>query len=466
MKNKYCIALLILLTSWNALAQGSYKIEGNLKGVANAPLVLACYYYSNTQFLPQDTTNTDDKGNFVFSKKKTLPQGLYLLVFPDKKTTIQIIVAENQDFSFSTDTANIIGAMSIKGSKENEIFYGYQQFLAQKRQEAMALQRQKSADLPEKMAALQTQVRGYYDKIVKENASSFAIKLFKISSEPEIPAAPVLPNGKIDSTWRFHYFRNHFFDDFDFGDERLLRTPFFQSKIDKFIKDLTVQTADSLIKSGDFLIAKAQAGKSKRVLEYTISHLANQYENPTILGIEPFFIHIVEKYYFTGVISVSDTGTIRALHNKLDVLKPLLVGQVMPDIGALNYNGGMTYIHQNPAPFKVVIFYSPTCGHCRESAPDIISFYEKNKLKGVEIMAISIGDGEEGWRAFIKEFKWEPLINCYGRTVSRSVSYAKDYDAVTTPTVYILDENNKILARKFPVKELESFLNYRLKNRK
>ena len=51
-------------------------------------------------------------------------------------------------------------------------------------------------------------------------------------------------------------------DDFDFSDERFVRTPFLQSKIERYIKELTVQVPDSLIKEADFMVNKAIAGKN------------------------------------------------------------------------------------------------------------------------------------------------------------------------------------------------------------
>jgi hypothetical protein len=37
-------------------------------------------------------------------------------------------------------------------------------------------------------------------------------------------------------------------------------------------------------------------------------------------------------------------------------------------------------------------------------------------------------------------------------------SYHNLYDAMTTPTIYILDERKKIIAKKLPAERLEEFL--------
>lgn len=60
-------------------------------------------------------------------------------------------------------------------------------------------------------------------------------------------------------------------------------------------------------------------------------------------------------------------------------------------------------------------------------------------------------------RAYIKEMgmKW---INVNGPRTYLKVSYRDQYDADTTPTIYILDSNHKIIGKKLPAAKLEEFL--------
>lgn len=120
----------------------------------------------------------------------------------------------------------------------------------------------------------------------------------------------------------------------------------------------------------------------------------------------------------------------------------------------------LDYIHGIKADYQIVFFYSPTCGHCRESAPKLKVLQDKlhAQNQGVEIMTIAIDGSEEEWRKFVKEFKLENLINGYGLVASRQVVYRNDYDTFSTPTIYVLDKNKKIIARRIGVEDLEPFL--------
>ena len=50
------------------------------------------------------------------------------------------------------------------------------------------------------------------------------------------------------------------------------------------------------------------------------------------------------------------------------------------------------------------------------------------------------------------------MIN--GFDALKDIDFNRKFDVVTTPTIYILDKDKKIIARKMPVEQLEDFMNY------
>ncbi|GAB4054477.1 thioredoxin-like domain-containing protein [Spirosoma litoris] len=469
MKNLLLTALLGVLLLPAASAQSTaetpsagFRITGQIKGLKDTTCVLA-HYFGSTQYIPKDTARVDAAGNMVFEGKKSLPQGLFLVVVP-KKGYLQLLITDDQQFSFETDTTNMIKDMKVTGSKENELFYAYQQQLSKLSDEAQALNIQRKirtddvskAMFNKQMGDLQKQANDYRVQFLKENPTTFAAKLFKATAEPEVPPAPKASNGRPDSVWVFNYFKNHFWDDFDFADERFVRTPFLQQKIERYIKELTVQTPDSLIKEADFLVNKAIAGKNTEVKYYTIYYITSQYEQPKVMGTDGLFVHMFEKYYKTGIMTVSDSSTLKSIGERVATMKPNLVGKILVSPVMSDTLRRPIAFQNIKADYTVVFFYSPTCGHCRESAPKVKKFVDDYKGKGVEVVAIAIDQSPEDWKKFIKEFKLGNAINGYD--FSYRTDYRHQYDVWTTPTIYILDKNKKIIARKLPVEQMEDFM--------
>ena len=459
MKFTSTLFFLLLCVFYRANAQGNYRIEGQVKNFKSGDCILANYY--GTQIYAKDTAKIDANGKFVFEGEKPLLGGVYEVVYPDRKNLFRVLITDDQQFSFQCDTTDLISSTKFSGSRDNELFYQFQKFMREKDTQYKQLKDSKLPETDKRYKDLQEQRKAFYDKFMSDNEGTFTVKLFKTSAEPEIPPAPKKANGKVDSLWMFNYYKAHFWDSFDFADERMIQTPFLEQKLKRYFQDLTIQSEDSITKEADFVVGKAIAGKKKDLISYCIWFITNQYENAKIVGTEGVFVHMGEKYYLTGIMPVSDTSTLKNVRDRIKVLKPLLVNKVIPDIGVMSYRAAdrLEYIHGVKADYQVLFFYSPTCGHCRESAPKLKALQEKLYSQGVELMTISVDGSEDEWRKFIKEFKLENLINGYGLVASRQVVYRTDYDVFFTPTIYILDKSKKIISRRLGVEDIEPFLN-------
>jgi len=77
--------------------------------------------------------------------------------------------------------------------------------------------------------------------------------------EPKIPPAAEHPGGRYDSAYAYRYFKNHYWDNINFFDERLARTPsvLFEDRIDKYFKTLVYHNADSVNKEIDWMLGYA-----------------------------------------------------------------------------------------------------------------------------------------------------------------------------------------------------------------
>jgi thiol-disulfide isomerase/thioredoxin len=433
-------------------AQG-YRIEANVNGFKDSTFVIGHYNRNRTQFVPKDTAKADANGVVVFEGKTDLPGGLYVVLFPGNSRWIELLYSGKEPrFSISTDTTDMIGHMKIKGSKENEIFYAYQNEIIGREKQVEQLQKEKN---DAKIKEIRDSFKLYRQKFLKDNANTFAVQLLNMSSEPEIPAAPKLANGKTDSVWIFNYYKAHYWDSFDFSDSRILRTPFFEPKLDRYIKSLVVQTPDSLIKDADWIIKKASANEEAK--SFVVFYLANQYENPKTVGTEDLWVHIAEKYYLSGEMGISEESKKR-IAEKVNTLKYLLVGKTFPPLALWDQAGKKVSVQGIAASYTIVFFYAPTCGHCKEAAPVLKSFYEKNKADGIKVMTVSTEHNMEEWKSFLTTYHLDGLINTFD--TMKEFDFNRKFDVVTTPTIYILDKNKKIIARKMPVDQLDDFLNY------
>lgn len=439
-------------------ADPGYSIKVRIKGLSNTQCYLG-NYYGDKQYV-KDTSKVDANGNFSFNGKEKLPGGIYLIITPDKKY-FETLITDGQNFSMETDTLDFINHMKIKGSDENTLFYNYLSFIAGKSKEIEPLRKElekvknskdSSASVRKKMGAIDKEVKEYKITFMKEHPTSFLSTIFKASQEPEIPEAPKLENGKTDSTFAYRYYRSHFFDNINFGDDRLIRTPIFHSKLEQYIKNLTYQIPDSINKSADYVVSLASGSE---IFKYVVWYITNTYETSNIMGMDAVFVHMVENYYTKAKAYWLDDTQLYKIQEAAKKKKPTLLGNKAPSIILKDSSGVVHSLYSLKSKYTVLFFWDPDCGHCQKSIPHLVEFYDKFKKKGVEVMAVCTEVEDAKWRKFIKEKKLT-FINVADPKLQSNFRY--EYDISSTPQIFLLDDKKAIIAKKLDIEQLGDFL--------
>lgn len=115
---------------WVSLFGNGYNIKVNINGIQDTTIILGHYF--NKSMYPDDTAYVDSKGKAAFKGKNSLVQGMYVIYLPDGKY-FDLMMGETQNFTLETDTANFIKYAKISNSPDNEIFFGFQKYMIEKR---------------------------------------------------------------------------------------------------------------------------------------------------------------------------------------------------------------------------------------------------------------------------------------------------------------------------------------------
>lgn len=453
-----------------------YNLKFRVEGLSDTIIYLANYYGGKQYY--KDTAEVDAKGYFEFSGMKKYPAGIYLMVLPDRKSYFELIINETS-FTMETEKGKLVEEMKIKGSKENEVFYGYMNFIADKQKEAQPLKAQlsatddeaKIAEIKEKLAAIDKEVKDFQKNYVEENKETFAAKVFSTSPDPVIPDDLEIPEGEDPDKVKFKYFRDHYLDNIDFSDDRLIRTPIYHNKLEYYMKKLVAQVPDSINKYADIIIEKARA--SDELFKYTVHYITNTYEKSKMMGMDAVFVHMAQNYYMKGEAFWVDSANLANITERAETLAPLLLGKVAPNIILPDTGGVWRNLHAQDAKYKILYFWDSNCGHCKKATPKLQKFYEENKeALGIEVYAVGTELETGDWIKFIKKkgLNWvnvsdTPEINknaydylAKGLTTLQSLNFRDVYDIYSTPVLYVLDEENKILGKRLSVEQLEGFI--------
>jgi len=413
---------------------------------------------------------------------------MYMIYLPSSRY-FDILIGDDQTFTIEVDTIDFVNSLVIKGSEENQLFLDFQKYMASLRIQADSLTQlirtQTEAKVKEQIAGKLKKINedriGRIESIKKNHPGLFVADFLNATLDINVPPPPKNGTGLMkDSVWQYYYYRNHYFDNFDLSDPRLLRTPLYEDKIMTFLTKVIPQIPDSLIPQVDYLIDRSRSDST--LFRYMLITLFNYYGKSNIMGMDAVQVHIADKYYIRDSWW-SDAKFLADLKDRTEKAKPLLIGGVAPDAELMvvppehfksvlsdtilrryPHVGTKINLQQVDAKFLVLLFWEADCGHCKTAVPELYKIY-KNSLQslGVKVLAVSTLFGEDGkakWVDFVNEHALYDWINAWN---PYSYDFKLKYDILSTPQIYILDENKKIIAKKIGPEQVEEIISLLLK---
>lgn len=392
-------------------------------------------------------------GIATFQREKPLDGGLYYFVFPDKRTFIQFIADKDQEFTVTSNRNNLIGALQVEGSLDNELFFGNQKFeqdwkmrydKVDKELKATGAGSPNKAFLENQRKSILQERKDHIASFPKEHPESF-FTIFKMAGQNPELTYPKKPNGQLDTLRQLVAYRGAYWDNVDLGDIRLLRTPVVANKLNNYISQLTPQNPDSVIKYSDVVVKKSLP--DREVFKYVVNWLAIKYEKPKIMGGEKILVHLVDTY-FTDDLAFwyKDTPEeLKKIRKKVNDMRPSMLGLTGQDLRCKNINGQYETLYGLNSPVTVLFMYSYTCSHCKERAPVLAQIAKEWKAKGVEVYALCLDPEVDKWKAFVEKYGMQDLHNVIDPDFESR--YYKKYHVDITPEAYVLDKNHIIVAK-------------------
>jgi thiol-disulfide isomerase/thioredoxin len=466
----FLVFLLAFSTAITAQNKYGYDISVNIKGLGDSTVYLA-YHFGDKQYVC-DTLKLDRNGSGKFTGNQSLPQGIYMIVIPGNKY-FELLMPEKQLFALSCSFTDYFKTLRFSGSDENTAFIEYQRNWVSMQEETGMLNTRYQANkqnkdslkiLTDMSARNDVKMRDYLLSVVEQNKGTLLALVVKMIIPIEVPEIIVPENvhnpDSIKWIRSYLYNKDHFFDNVDFSDERILRTPILKSKLDTFFKNVVVQLSDSINREIDKLMPRCTDYK---VFQYVAVYLFNHFRESGIMGHDAVIVKLADDIYLSGKADWTTREWRDNLKKEVDRIRPNLIGVKGHDLVMNTYNGVFVSLYDINKEFTILYFWEPDCGHCKEATPKLKAYYDKMKNQGVEVFAVCTQSDRAKWEKYIQEnhLDW---IN--GWDPQRSTNYDYYYNVTATPGIYILDRNKKIIAKKLGVEDIGPFIeNYKKYNR-
>jgi thiol-disulfide isomerase/thioredoxin len=438
-------------------------------------------YYMGANLNVEDSAAMSNTGLAIFKGEKKLPGGIYVIVFPGKRLRTEFLIDKEQKINISADTTDLLNKTVVTGSKENILYVQYQKFVAQKGRQleeeriayTMSVTKADSLLHEKNYNQHNAALNAYREGLIKNNPGAMMTALLKAMKEPA-----VLTNNPVtrqDTINNYNYYKAHYWDGVTFMDDRIIRSPFFLKRLERYYREIVPQAADSIIKDVDYKLLLARS--SPEMYKFLLNWLTDEYINPKYMGQDAVFVHLFNKYHSKGLTSWLNEKQMESISRRAYMLMANLIGEKGANLEMIDSTGKPSALYDVNADYTVICFWDPNCGHCKEEVPRLDSIYQASwKKHNLKIFAVLSPDDKDNskpeWVKFTKEHKLTDWVHVYKTKAMEEADYAAQkpgfrqlYDITLTPTLYLLDKDKHIIGKKLTIFQMNELLEIKWKTK-
>ena len=425
------ILLIFLLTFAPIAMMSQVKIRVEIENLEDS-LFYLLKYKSDKTYTIIDTTLVPNQKK-VFKNKTNYPEGVYLLADSKQNPIFEILLGKDQKFSIMIGDLMRNDTYIIKGSKETSDYFDIYAKTNYNKLYIKALESEIEyfPDNARKIDSIKLNLNEYLESIKIKDRNSFLKTYIGYNKEFIVPQEY---KNKSEQ-----YIIDHYFDDKSLSDVRILNTRLLKNKLDDYFNNyLSKQSTNVILQKIDYLINRTTAGYrdipqnllDHNVRDYILWYLYSKYFDNDLI-----YIHLSDVYFSKLEINNLTENIRNEIVKRADILREITIGHLAPTFTYIDDEGNQIDLSEIDSKNTILFFYKPDCQKCiREKR---ILGLLKNRQKDLTILYINIS--EENYH-----------------NVSQNI--AVQYDIKTTPTIYILDKDKRIIAKNIKAEDIEFHL--------
>ncbi|MEH6536997.1 MAG: TlpA disulfide reductase family protein [Psychroserpens sp.] len=388
-----------------------------------------------------DRTELSEDGSFRIALDSTMNPGIYKIVYalPPEENNFDFIYNGKESVGF---TFSLNNGLEFTDSNENKLWASYIKSMEMVNLTLSNFYTQESNDKKAYAGIIKT--LSDTQKAYEESSAGMLNSAFTKANSPYIP------EGFEDLSTYSKNLKRTYLDHVDFSNTLLQSSDFLVDRVLAYVFGMTSNSNDENYKKDvDSLMTSIGEGNIhiKTILYEMIWRRFKDMDNSEVAN------YITDKH----LLELSKQTGYDTLTEELVVYKNNAIGNKAANFDLAITKDGKTItttLHDLDIANKyLVIFWSSTCGHCLDELPKVKELLANHK--DLKVIAFGIEDAAEGWQKAIANYpdfihvlglgKWDnPTSNTYG--------------VESTPSFFLLDEDQKIIAKPYDVEALKAVL--------
>lgn len=384
--------------------------------------------------------------------------GVYRLSF-DKNKWIDF-VNDDENVSISTNVNKVLDSLRVASSESNKLYYTFSKLNKAYKTKTELLQliiaRYPKEDIYYKstlnrLTQLQNEYVEFVNVTAQKKPQSFIAKYIRSAQLPVVDS--LIPLDK-----QLAYLKSHALDNVDFNNSLLINSDLFSNKTIEYLTYYRNPQLPLELLEKEFMVAVdsilSKVKINQLVYQHIVEYLIDGFRK---FGFDKVLDYIVENYVIKDDLCL-DVKTEGLIKRRIDQSKFLKNGNVVPNIIISDLTGKQIELNKITAEKTVIVFYASWCPHCKELLPKLNEFYKTLKENKIEILTVSLDTKKDDLQNFINT-NCPSLINVSDLKGWEGKA-AIDYFIYATPTMFLVDNEKKIIGKPITMEEVKALLKF------
>ncbi len=239
---------------------------------------------------------------------------------------------------------------------------------------------------------------------------------------------------------------SHFWDGIESFDGPTDENPVLAAQLDFYFDKIVAPLPDSINMEIDRLVHRSCFNTDLR--DFILWHLLEKYTHPEYMSQDQVFVYLYDQYFSQLEIKDLNEANLALIRNKAERLRRLALFNIAPNF-QLNDSIDLQSVNSD---YTVLFFYDHDCDVCQQEMRDLDSV----GMIHPEIMVLALDMNPEcsGGFEIRPQGNGDLKSPIQHRRITNPSELIGLYDIETTPLIYVLDRDKRIIAKKIRAKQI------------
>ena len=250
----------------------------------------------------------------------------------------------------------------------------------------------------------------------------------------------------------------HFWDGIEAFDGPTDENPILAAQLDFYFDKMVAPLPDSITPEIDRLIERTSFNPDLR--DFILWYLLEKYRHPEYMSQDQVFVYLYDQYFSQLEIKDLNKTNLALIRDKAETFRRLALFNLAPDF-AINDS---VDLHSIEREYTVLFFYDHDCDVCHKEMQELDSVVLAHPEVTVLAIDMNPDNSGEGSGGIVIRPKGDGDLKSpiQYRRITNPSELIGLYDIETTPLIYVLDKDKRIIAKKIRAKQIPIVLEPRL----